>query len=119
MAGITRPSPCISRARTPCRASHPVQPTRLVMNESATQSITGTAIDRAGNSVQGQVTVNVDMTPPALTITSPSNGDVVSSDSVTVTGTVSDTLSGLAAVTCNGQPVAILLNNTFSQGALA
>src|SRR2546425_7186676 len=63
--------------------------------------------------------VAADTTPPVLTITSPANGAVISGSTITVTGTASDDLSGLAALTCNGQTVAVQPDNTFSHGPLA
>src|SRR6185295_7817509 len=60
-----------------------------------------------------------DTTPPVLTITSPANGAVVSSSTVTITGTASDAGSGLATLTCNGDPVTVQADNSFSQGPLA
>ncbi len=51
--------------------------------------------------------VGIDNVPPLLSITSPANGATVSSSSVLVAGTVSDALSGVAAVTCNGAPATV------------
>jgi RHS repeat-associated protein len=51
--------------------------------------------------------VGLDNDPPLLSITSPANGVTVSTSSVLVTGTVSDALSGVAAVTCNGAPATV------------
>lgn len=51
--------------------------------------------------------VGVDNDPPVISITSPANGVTVSASSVTVTGTVSDALSGVASVTCNGAPATV------------
>lgn len=51
--------------------------------------------------------VGVDNVPPVISITSPANGATVSTSSVSVTGTASDALSGVAAVTCNGAPATV------------
>lgn len=91
---------------------------QTVSIDGANQIFTGTATDKAGNTAQAQVMLNLDRTAPALTITSPANGAVVTSDNITVTGLAGDTLSGLASVTCNGQPVAVAPDNTFSNGPL-
>lgn len=86
-----------------------------VAGEGSGQVITGTAIDFAGNAASTSVTLNIDKTAPAITITAPVNGAAVSGTSLNVTGSVSDTLSGVAAatVTCNGS-AAVLNGTSFS-----
>jgi alpha-tubulin suppressor-like RCC1 family protein len=69
--------------------------------EGGGQTVTGTAVDAAGNQTQLPTTVNIDLTPPTVTMSSPSNGLVTSNSTLSVTANVADTLSGLAAVTCN------------------
>jgi hypothetical protein len=69
-------------------------------NDGAQQTVTGTAIDGAGNSATTTVTVNIDHTGPAITFVNPP--EIVSTTSLTITGTVTDALSGASAVTCNG-----------------
>ena len=75
-----------------------------VSTEGSNQIISGSATDVAGNSTSASATVNLDKTPPALSITSPTNGATVPTPQITVTGSVSDSLSGLSVVTCNGAP---------------
>lgn len=82
-------------------------------SEGAGQLVNGVARDRAGNTAEASVTINIDKTPPQLAITSPSPGAVVDKPSLTVTGTVSDALSGIASVTCNGT-AASLSAETFT-----
>src|SRR3989338_2680414 len=84
-----------------------------VSTEGANQVIAGTATDLAGNSGTASLTVNLDKSAPTVTITSPSNGATVTSSPVNVTGTATDTLSGIATVLCNGNP-ASLSASTFS-----
>lgn len=72
-----------------------------VTGEGAAQLITGTATDRAQNSSEASLTINLDKTSPVLTVTSPANGAVVSDQTLTVNGTISDALSGVANVTCD------------------
>jgi hypothetical protein len=74
----------------------------LVATEGADQLVSGTATDRAGNSSSTSVTVSLDKTLPSMDITSPANGITLNTPEVTVTGTVSDRLSGISSVTCNG-----------------
>jgi RHS repeat-associated protein len=85
----------------------------IVSMEGKGQAISGTAQDKAGNSASATATVNLDKTPPSLTITSPTNGATVNPGSLTVTGTITDDLSGVASVTCQGTP-AIVSGSNFS-----
>lgn len=62
--------------------------------------------DTAGNRLS-QITTGAELSPPILVISSPANGAVVATASVTVTGTASDAGqgdSGIASVTVNGIP---------------
>jgi hypothetical protein len=67
----------------------------------------------AGNTASTSVSVNLDKTPPIVSITNPAHGAILQSSPMDITGSVSDALSGIAAVTCNGNP-ASLSNSTFS-----
>ena len=91
---------------------------QLLTTEGASQQIAGTATDRAGNTATALATASLDTTPPALTITSPANDAVVSAATMTITGTLTDALSGVAGVTCAGQPITVQPDNTFSYGPL-
>jgi Glucodextranase, domain B/Bacterial Ig-like domain/Bacterial Ig domain/Bacterial Ig-like domain (group 2) len=77
-------------------------PPQTVTTEGANQIISGTATDNAGNKATTSITLNIDKTPPSLSITSPANGATVSTSAITVTGSVSDSLSGVSTVSCNG-----------------
>jgi RHS repeat-associated protein len=70
-------------------------------NEGANQTATGTAVDKAGNSASTSATINIDKTPPTITVTSPANNSTVSTPMLQVTGSVTDALSGVAAIYCN------------------
>ena len=63
--------------------------------------------------------VGIDNDPPVISITSPTNGATVSSSSVSVSGTVSDALSGVATVTCNGAPASVQSGSFSCSVALA
>ena len=79
-----------------------------VTTEGAKQVISGTGSNKAGgNTTTVSATISLDKTPPMLTITSPVSGAVVPLPSVTVSGTVSDILSGVASVTCQGSAATI------------
>ena len=72
----------------------------LVDTEGANQVVTGTAVDRAGNSASVSVTLNVDKTPPLLSDFLPSEGDTLPEPEVNLTGAVADPLSGAEMTTC-------------------
>jgi len=73
----------------------------VVSAEGSGQVVPGTAADTVGYQTQTSVTLNLDLTPPSVTLASPANGFMTSATSVQVIGTVSETLSGLSAVKCN------------------
>jgi hypothetical protein len=53
------------------------------------------------------VHVRVDKTAPIVSITSPTIADLVDAGPVTIIGTVSDLLSGMSSVSCNGAPATL------------
>jgi hypothetical protein len=85
----------------------------IIVAEGGSQSVTRTAQDQAGNTATASATVNLDETPPVLTITSPGNGLTVSTASQTISGTVIDALSGVNGVTCAGV-AATIASGTFT-----
>lgn len=82
-----------------------------VSTEGAAQVVTGTAVDTANNTATASDTVNLDLTAPTLTITSPANNSTVSTSYVVITGTLTDSLSGPGSVNCNGVPAALTGTN--------
>ena len=75
----------------------------VVQTETASQTVSGSATDKAGNSSPAATkTIKLDKTAPAVAITAPANGSTFTSPVQQVSGTVSDALSGVAGVTCNG-----------------
>jgi hypothetical protein len=81
--------------------------------EGQGQSFSGTGVDFAGNTAQAAVTLNIDKTAPAVTMTSPSHGAVVDTESVDLNGTAADSLSGMDVITCQGM-AAVLSGPAFS-----
>lgn len=79
----------------------------IVASEGVSQTVTGTAVDNAGNSATDVASVSIDETPPSLigAATSNPNGAGWYRTPVTVSFTCSDALSGIA--TC---PAAITLS---------
>lgn len=69
-----------------------------------------TASDASGNARTEYVTVYRDTTPPSITITSPTNGRSVNTNTLTLTGTTNDST---AQITINGT-AATITNNTFT-----
>ena len=90
---------------------------QTVNADGANQTITGTAIDAVGTAVSASAIVNLDRTPPLLNITSPLDGSVSTSTNISVSGQVSDGLSGLTTVLCNGVPASVS-SGSFSCSAL-
>jgi hypothetical protein len=79
----------------------------MVSAEGGGQEIIGTAIDHAGRQATDTVTVNLDLTAPTVVLTSPV-ASTTSNSSIEVAGEVSDALSGIAGVTCNGQAASVV-----------
>ena len=89
-------------------ASEPVscpEPVTLTQNGAA-QVVTRTAYDSVGNSQSASVTLNIDRSQPDITITTQVPAQTSESTFV-VSGEVSDSLSGLAHLACNGVATAI------------
>lgn len=78
------------------------------------QTITYEAVDGSGQTASTTRTVTLDTAAPSLTVTSPTDGAIVTNPSLTVTGTVSDTTSGIASVTVNGE-AATVSGTSFSK----
>lgn len=70
-------------------------------------SITVTATDRAGNTTQVTRSITVDTSPPQLVVVSPADGLITAQASLTVSGTVEDSISGVPSVLVNGQSAAV------------
>jgi hypothetical protein len=68
-----------------------------VDSEGSNQTVTGTTVDRAGNSASASVTVNLDKTPPGIAATAspPPNPAGWNNSNVTVTFVCADSLSGI------------------------
>ena len=59
------------------------------------------------------MTVNIDKTPPTLTLASPADGTTFASSPLVVSGTVSDNFVPYPPVTCNGN-TAVISGNSFT-----
>ena len=74
-------------------------------SDGANQVISGTARDRAGNTASASATVSIDKTLPMVSIAAPQAGATLRTSPASLSGNVSDLLSGIAAATCNGTAV--------------
>jgi len=90
-----------------------VTPPVTLTTEGAGQVVSGTATDTAGNTNIASVAVSIDKAAPSVAINSPQNWAIVNETPVTVSGTTTETLSGIAEVTCNGD-FAILSDPAFT-----
>ncbi len=80
----------------------------VVTTEGTGQTITGTAVDNAGNQKTASVTLNVDLTAPEIQITAPANGAQLSDLTPEIQLTLTDNLAldgSSLALTVNGQPI--------------
>jgi len=80
----------------------------ILTDEGAGLSVTGTAIDNAGNSSSLTLgNINIDKTAPAINIISPQAADYLHSDSLSIAWEVVDHLSGIqtASAMLDNQPV--------------
>ncbi len=75
---------------------------QTVSSEATGQIVSATVTDAAGATATASTTVNIDKTSPTVTVTAPVEGTEFSSSAITVSGTVSDALSGVSRVSCNG-----------------
>lgn len=78
-------------------------------------TVTVAATDNDGNTkTTTAVTFKIDTVPPALSVTSPTDGLVTNQPTVTVTGTTNDATSSPVTLTINGEAVTVTSNGTFS-----
>ena len=73
---------------------------QVISGEGANQTVSGTAVDNAGNSTTvDSASVNIDLTPPTVTY-SGNAGTYTVDQTVSITCTASDALSGIDTTTC-------------------
>lgn len=84
-----------------------------VSTSGANQVVSGTVTDAAGHKATTSVTLNLDLTPPALALTAPTDEYEVATATVAIAGTVSDALSGIDVVYCGGEP-GVVTNGVIS-----
>jgi RHS repeat-associated protein len=80
---------------------------QTVSTEGANQTISATATDANGATASASVTLKIDKTGPVVAVTSPANNTITTASTQQVSGTVADSLSGIASASCNGSPATI------------
>ena len=77
--------------------------------DTAAQLVTGTAADANGDTKTATVTVNVELSPPVLSITSPAVNSTItlSNTSIGINGSVSSDVASITSVTCNSAPATL------------
>ncbi len=83
----------------------------VVTAEGVGQVVTGTAVDLADNSANAGLTVNIDKTPPVITLVEPSIGTTTEPEQACL-----GSLNEAASLTLNGQPVTVEPDNSFNCG---
>ncbi|HXX99920.1 MAG TPA: IPT/TIG domain-containing protein [Candidatus Limnocylindrales bacterium] len=100
-----------------CRAGgFPVancSPPQTVSSEGPNQTVVGTVTDTSGGIATATVSLNIEQTPPTLIVVSPSDQSIFTSALATITGTVTNSLTPLVGVACNGA-TASFSGGTFS-----
>jgi hypothetical protein len=91
---------------------------QAITAEGANQSLAAAATDRADNTASPAQTVSLDATPPVLTIATPADGAVLSTPTVTITGTLADSGSGAESVSSGALTVGVAAGGAFSLGPL-
>jgi Ca2+-binding RTX toxin-like protein len=79
----------------------------LVTGETDGLEVEGTVVDTGGESASAAALVKLDRTPPSVQIMLPGDGAPVVAPAAPVMGTVSDALSGIDSITCNGAPATV------------
>lgn len=94
----------------PLTCSAPV----TLSSEGVGQVASGSVQDGSGHTANVTVTVNIDLTPATVTLSAPADASTTSGSSVTVSGVVSDALSGIDSVRCNAVVVTPASDGSFS-----
>jgi hypothetical protein len=84
----------------------------VTISADGEQTIEGTAVDKAGHTATASITLKADATAPLVAVEMPLEQAAVYATSAFLAGSVSDSLSGIATVTCNGED-ATVVDGTF------
>jgi len=81
---------------------------RVIATEGANQTITDSVTNAAGQTASVRSDpFSIDTTAPVLTLSTPTTGTTVFTPSVTLTGILTDAVSGIESASCNGAPATI------------
>ncbi len=81
---------------------------QTVSTDGVNQIIAATATDANGSTASTSVSIKLDQTAPAISVSSPQDGALLRTAGTLIKGTISDSLSGPAAINCNGTPGTII-----------
>jgi hypothetical protein len=79
-----------------------------VTTEGLTALTSPPVLDVAGNSATTSIAVRLDKTPPSVIVGSPTEGATLFSSQTNVSGTITDSGSGVADSKCNGAPAQVV-----------
>lgn len=114
-AGWHNSAVTVSFACADATSGVPACPDDVVVDQEAEGLVVSrTATDNAGNQATASVTLNIDLTPPALAIEAPADGGATNLPTAEVRGTASDR-HGIAALTVNGQPAPVAAGRFSAQ----
>jgi len=88
----------------------------VTSTEAANQTITGTAVDLAGNVSTDSFVLNIDKTAPSIQINEPLEGAVISGSTVVIRGNVNDS-NNITSFTIDGAPVVLDALSNFEYTA--
>lgn len=71
-------------------------------------AVAGIVLLPSGIALSAQASSGDDVTPPSVTIISPAGGITTRKEEIAVKARVTDDLSGIASVTCNGEPAEVV-----------
>ena len=74
----------------------------VITTEGPDQEFKGVAVDRNGERRTTMLTLNIDYTPPTVTLETPRGHTLTPATAIDVVARAADTVSGLAAAACNG-----------------
>jgi hypothetical protein len=86
---------------------------QTVSTDGANQIVAATATDANGSTVSTSVSIKLDQTAPTVSVSSPQAGALLRTAGTLIKGTLSDALSGPAAINCNGTP-GTLIGTSFT-----
>lgn len=101
--------------KTPISGGYECSYTHSAALGDGSHTVVFNAKDNDGNIAdQKSITITVDTVAPVLTITSPTEGAITNTATITVSGITNDATSSPVTLTVNGEPVTLNSDGTFS-----